>query len=261
MADDSSGVQRKPSKDAEDVIPTYSVLIEKNNKNKYGIAYRVVEGVGVVITGIIPNSSVDEWNMQCDPGNTVCTSDTIISANQQQFPRAIVDELLHSVKLLLHVQKSGPRWHITGEGAKYKESDDPNLRPGVAGASVSQEQLLAPAAGGQASEQGNAPAHPLQPGGVVLLFAAVFVPNVTLLALFSDVGRGISTFTSLCESNANMQGNAIIFLGSMVAVGLIVYDWRQWRSHFKKVFYPVILTYFICFGFILKARFYPQKLP
>lgn len=250
---------------AEDAIEVYSVTIDKSDKFKYGLAYRVFERhnkddeVAVIIMGVLPNSPAWDWNVICPADVTLCAGDTITEANEQTEAKSIVDELLSSNKIDLTVQKTGPRWHILGDGAKPKEIE-------VSGATVHIDVNMQSAKSSASHRQGSgilddeeeAP-EPVQLHllGWFYLFLAVFVPNFVLLALFSDVGYGLTVFSLFAASSSNFNGNCLVMLSSMGAVGLIVFDFTKWKSQAWKNFCILAVIYGICTGAILKARFYP----
>eukprot|EP00427_Karlodinium_veneficum_P006539 CAMPEP_0169178254 /NCGR_PEP_ID=MMETSP1015-20121227/66961_1 /TAXON_ID=342587 /ORGANISM="Karlodinium micrum, Strain CCMP2283" /LENGTH=800 /DNA_ID=CAMNT_0009253127 /DNA_START=56 /DNA_END=2458 /DNA_ORIENTATION=+ len=239
-----------------DGIASYTVLLAKGDRNKFGIAYRVLDNIGVVITGVIPNSPADEWNSSCDSNHTICAGDTIIDANQSTEPRPIVEELLNSVQIYLHVQKTGPRWHITGEGAVkdgFKAKGKTHTFSGSGGpkgVSSSTRDL---------SKDDEVPVAdlPLGIGSWFLILLAVFIPNLLLIGAFSDIGVGIKVFTALAAPERNFQGNILVGLGSMLVVVLIVSDWVTWKSKMKKALSGGTAVYIICVGAMLKCRYYP----
>jgi len=241
-------------------IATYTVLLDRGDRFKYGIAYRAFEGHGVILMGVLPNTPADTWNMVCEPDVTLCAGDTIIEANQQTAPKAIVEELLNSTQVLLHIQKTGPRWHIIGDGAQPKviPKDVGSFQPAnsvLSAADKHAKAVEAQALVGVEEEKGEL--QPLHCLGWLSLFLAIFLPNAILLIFFSDVGFGLQVFGLFTPEDVNMQGNGVVCLGAICLVLLIVLDWHKWQSKTLKSISAGFVAYFSFAGLIMKARFYP----
>jgi len=251
------------SKTAELTIPgddveTFScTLIKKESRNKFGLAYRVVNASDVVITGVVQDSAAESWNAETDPGSIICTGDTIISANAQSLPRPIVDELLQSSEVNLTIQKTGPRWHIVGDQAlrtSANKGDVPTSPTDVRSPSRTEASQSNIEYGESDVSQG---VDQLTFRHFIFIALAVFGPNFVILAAFSDLGLGLKMYTIFAKPGRNNVGNMIVGMGSAALVIMVLLDWSKWESRLKKVASIIVAGYVICFGAIMKSRYYP----
>lgn len=221
----------------------YEVSISKGNREKYGIAYRVVEDLGVIIMGVFHDYPGGVWNTMCDLKDSLCVGDSIVSANDETEQRAIVTQLLESQHIKLVIQKTGPRWHIDAArltaDLRHERSHTSSLGSSEA-----------------AEEKKQKKQHGLVTGWLACM-ASVFAPNFFMLAVFSDIGMGIKTFTFLSPETMNFRGNLVVLLGSIMAVNLVVFDVMMWKSKVRKNLCAMACAYFICAGAVMKCRFYP----
>lgn len=227
----------------------FTVSLEKTVRGKLGFAYRVVEGVDLTITGVLPDGAADDWNNTCEPSMTICTGDMVVNVNQTTDAKAMVAELSESASVTMQVLRTGPRWHIfDGSGMRHRNS----ANKGDYSSGVSSEHS-APSP----QEEDEVDYRHLGARHFSVLALAIFVPNLVVLGAFSDVGGGLKVFTMLCKPDNNMLGNLLVIFGSAFLVMLVVLDWYKWTSKVLKAVSIITVLYIICAGAVLKSRFYP----
>jgi len=218
-------------------------------RDRIGLAYRVTVKNEVIITAVLPDSSVDEWNHNCEPEYTICTGDRILSVGDKDNPKSMVEEMKSAAMCTFRILKSGPRWHILGVTAESMEKIHAAKDKGLT------FDLCDP----DINELGKLGAEvPLTPLQILTIFISLMIPNILLVALYSDVGAGIKLYTLFAPETRNAVGNLLVFFASFGLTSLYVADWGTWKRGPHKVLLPLVCVYTLFVGAIFKSRFYPQ---
>merc|ERR1719507_1746364 len=137
----------------------------------------------------------------------------------------MVERLRTSVGTLeLTLLKSGPRWH------KAMGSDD--WRAGADGPDVKsfcQEHVLCQKR--------------LHGCDVLMILAALFLPNAALMFLFSDIGVGLQVFNFFAgPADWNFRGNVAIGFGWCLGTCLYIADWQKGTHMVPKIVWGMVVV-------------------
>jgi len=229
----------------------YSVVVQKKD-GVLGMSYRVldVEGGGVIVTGIMMNSAVQEWNCTCEEDQVVCVGDRIMSVNGEKDAQSMVHALKSMDILTITLLKHGPRWHVTGVTADCMEKISLAMDKGM--------RLKDATARGRDSEVCQQDRPSLSKFQMLLILGASLAPNLALLAMLSDIGLGIEMYSNLASYSADLMGKGIVFLSLLFAVSLVIVDWKDWKNKLQKRATMGLCCYGFLVGGFLMARNYPE---
>jgi len=244
----------------------YQVRLNKEDgEGKFGIAYRATQD-GLAITGFVTNGAADKWNRAADTDRSICVGDIITAVNSVKVVEgafapedagcsALVEALVSGPDICrLTIQKFGPRWHIQGVTAECMEKIQIAEEAGIR-----LELVLDNAALIQPDEKVNeADLKTLTRTEFFTMLGVVAAPSALVLAVCSALGVGFDLFAVFADEMMNMYGNAIIFAFFNILVGMYIVDWHKWESKWQRVVTALIVIYGMCFGGIVKCRFYPQ---
>jgi hypothetical protein len=240
--EDEAGLQL--SKDT-----SYCVTLQKK-EGMLGLAYRAVdEKDGLIITGLVAGSAVQDWNESCDEEQIICVGDKIVAVNNEGEGKGMVTEMQNNSLLNMTIIKMGPRWHVSGVTAECMEKIKVAMDKGKKMVVAREEQMVEE----DDEEQPN-----LSVMQYLLVFASSALPNVILLGLFSDIAFGVQTYTSLAPARVGLMGQGIGFMSFMFAVGLLIVDWSRWKSKSQKHITLGVCVYGFLAGGTLMARSYPE---
>jgi len=91
----------------------------------------------------------------------------------------------------------------------------------------------------------------------LLIVMVALIPNIAIVALFSDLGFGLHVYSFLAPDIRNLIGNAVIGFTAMLVCLFFILDWLTWARR-TQAMSAFIAVYLVLAGGILKARYYPQ---
>mmetsp|Transcript_57202 Transcript_57202/g.163006 ORF Transcript_57202/g.163006 Transcript_57202/m.163006 type:complete len:981 (-) Transcript_57202:210-3152(-) len=230
--------------------PTYTVVIPKKN-GVLGMAYRALdkESGGIIVTGIMVNSSVQDWNCTCEGDQLICVGDKMVSVNGQTDPHGMVQALQSSDIVTIDFLKHGPRWHVTGVTADCMEKISLAMDRGMS---------LKEAHARGREEEAPQITSSLSKLQLLMIIGASLAPNLFLLAALSDIGLGTTTYSNLASYNVDLMGKGIGFMSVLFAISLVVVDWYYWKNKVQKRITIIVCCYGFLIGGFLMARNYPE---